>query len=517
VVDDREEEVSVPRSKIAENTIFLTVSGAASVVFTLVQLSVLSRSMSGNDFGLFVTLRGFSLLLGTIMLVGLPQVLVRFLPSYEARGEGRRALTTFFASTVVVLGLGGALLLVSSLWEEIIPRRVWALVPSQGVMFWLALSSITLALKLLLYGGFNGFREMKLQMVLELAFLAVFTAYIVVVRDRLAVASLFEAMFIINAVVFVAGIPLFVRHARRCAPGWGAPAAGVVAVPRLATYWLGSVALSIVALAFTDVDRFVMSSVLPMAAVSLFHVASRVDALLKRFLGLPIIAAQPEITRVYEEGRWHDIAGRIELFTKGILVAALLCVSLFAIVGEDIITVLSGTAYAGSYAILLILLLTVPLAAVAAPLVATMRSLHFIQWAVLCDFLWMAVYFGTFFLFVSALGVKGMAVAQVLASAVQMTTAVLLARHEGFFTGIGSRIGRVVMALGVITAVGVLVTRRTGWYASAIAIALAPFAAKVLISRLRVFEPDETGRILELVTVPAGRRAAAWFLSAERR
>ena len=79
------------RSKIAENTIFLTVSGAASVLFTLAQLSILSRFLSVDDYGLFVTLRGFSLLLGAIILLGLPQVLVRFFPTFEARSEARKA------------------------------------------------------------------------------------------------------------------------------------------------------------------------------------------------------------------------------------------------------------------------------------------------------------------------------------------------------------------------------------------------------------------------------------------
>ena len=110
-----------------------------------------------------------------------------------------------------------------------------------------------------------------------------------------------------------------------------------------------------------------------------------------------------------------------------------------------------------------------------------------------------------------------MAVAQILASAVQLAAAIALARREGFFGGIGSRLGRVFAALAVVTTVGMLVTRRTEWYASAIAVMLAPFAAKLLIRRLGVFEPEETGRILELVTVPAGRRVAAWILSAEER
>ncbi len=507
----------MPRSKIAENTIFLTVGGAASVVFTLVQLSILSRSMSENDFGLFVALRGFSLLLGTVMLVGLPQVLVRFLPSYQARCAPRRALAVFFASTAVVIVIGALLYATSGAWEGIIPARMRGLMPSSAVMPWLVLSSITLALKLLLYGGFNGLREMKFQTVFECGFLAVFTAYIISARSRLEVGPLFEVMFIANGVLFLAGIPVYARHVSRLMRGEVQTASCEVVLPSLATYWVGSIALSVVALAFSDVDRFVMSSVLPMAAVSLFHVASRVDVLIKRFLGLPILAAQPEITRVYEEGRWGDIAGRIGLFTKGLLIAALFCVSLFAVIGKAVIVVLSGKAYADSYPIVLILLPTVPLAAVAAPLLATMRSLHFMRWAVLCDFLWMVVYFGTFFLFVSVVGVKGMAVAQLIASAVQTSAAIVLARREKFFGGVGSGLGKPFVVLVLLTAAGMLVTRQWGVYASAVCLMLAPFAAKLIIKRLGVFEPGETSQILGLVTVPAGRRVLAWLLSAGER
>jgi O-antigen/teichoic acid export membrane protein len=506
----------VTRSKIAENTIFLTVSGAASVVFTLVQLAILSRYLSGDDFGLFVTLRGFSLLLGTVILLGLPQVLVRFLPTFEARNDSRKTVLIFFISAAVVAVLGAALYLGSEFWMRLMPAALRGLVAAPGLIAFLALSSVTLALKLLLYGGFNGLREMRMQMLLELVSLALFTVYMIAVRERLSVELLFAAMFVFNLGAFVAGIPVFVRQARRLAVCGGAACEGIV-VPNLFTYWGGSVCLSIVALAFTDVDRFVMSSVLPMAAISLFHVASRVDVLLKRFLGLPILAAQPEITRVYEEGRWADIAGRIGLFTKGLVAAALFSAALFAVVGRDVIVMLSGTKYADSYRILLILLPTVPIGAVAAPLMATMRSLHFIKWAVLCDFLWMVVYFGTFFLFVSVMGVEGMAVAQVLASLVQMAAAIVLARREGFFGGADAGLVRLLAVLAVAAACGMAVTSRIPFYAAIVFLAAAPLAARFVIARLEIFEPGEKDQILDLVTVRAGRRVAAWMLSAGDR
>ncbi len=504
------------RSKIAENTIFLTASGAASVLFTLAQLSILTRFLSGDDLGLFLALRGFSLLLGAVILLGLPQVIVRFFPTFEARNEAGKAIGIFLLSSVVVAVLGAALYFASGFWERLMPAGLRGLIASRELVGWLALSSVTLALKMLLYGGFSGLREMRMQMLLEIVYLAAFTAYMIVERDRLTVEMLFAAMFVLNLGVFAAGIPVLVKRARGNVLAAGAVPGGIV-VPGLFSYWAGSFCLSIVALAFTDVDRFVMSSVVPMASISLFHVASRVDVLLKRFLGLPILAAQPEITRVYEEGRWDDIAGRIGLFTKGLVAGALLCTALFAVIGRDVIVLLSGKSYAASYRILLILLPTVPLAAVSAPLMATMRSLHFIKWAVICDFLWMAGYFGTFFLFVPAMGVEGMAVSQVLASIVQMAAAILLAKRGGFFGGIGARLWRLLVALAAVAAIGMFATSRVHFYASLVFVAAAPFAARFIIARIEVFEPGEKEQIIELVKVKTGRRIAAWMLSAADR
>jgi len=506
----------VTRSKIAENTIFLTVSGAASVLFTLAQLSILTRFLSVDDVGLFVTLRGFSLLLGAVILLGLPQVLVRFFPTFEARNDARKAILVFVLSSAAVVVLGAGLYFSSGLWERLMPAGLRGLIASRELIAWLALSSVTLALKMLLYGGFSGLREMRLQMLLEIVYLAALTAYMIAERDRLTVEMLFAAMFVLNLGVFAAGIPLLVKRARGGAFTAGAVSEGIV-VPGLFSYWAGSFCLSIVALAFTDVDRFVMSSVLPMASISLFHVASRVDVLLKRFLGLPILAAQPEITRVYEEGRWDDIAGRIGLFTKGLVAGALLCTALFAVIGRDVIVLLTDTTYAASYRILLILLPTVPLAAISAPLMATMRSLHFIKWAVICDFLWMAGYFGTFVPLVSAMGVEGMAVSQVLASIVQMAAAIVLAKRGGFFGGIDPRLGRLLAALAVVVACGMFATSRVHLYASIVFVAAAPFAARFIIARLGVFEPGEKEQIIDLVKVKAGRRIAAWMLSAAAR
>ncbi len=504
------------RSKIVENTVSLTVSGAAGLIFTVIQLGVLSRSLSEDYFGLFVALRGFSLLVSAVMLVGLPQVLIRYLPSYQSRGIQWRALFLFVVSTFAVLALGLILYIGIDLWRGWIPESLSSLFMGT-VTPWILLASVTLALKLLLYGGFSGLREMRMQMFLEPLYLCAFTLYIFVNRSDLTVLRLFQIIFLFNGIVFCFGLPIFIFLARRLIGEEESERRDRVVMPSFFPYWSGAIVLSFVALAFTDVDRFVMSSVLPVSAISIFHVASRINGLLKRFLGMPVVAAQPEITRVYEQGRGGELAGKISLFTKGIFVASILSAGLVAVIGRDVIAILSGPLYRDAYHILLVLLPTVPISAIVAPLVVTMRSLHFMHWAVLCDFVWMAGYFGTFSFFVSLWGVVGMGVAQAAATVIQMVVAIALARREGFYGGFAPRLAKVLIVVVVAVPFGLVITWRLGMAASIACIVLFPVACKFVVRALGLFDDGEKRQIVGLVPGRPGRRLATWLLSMETR
>jgi len=505
----------VARSKIAENTASLAVNGFFSLAFTVVQLGVLSRRLGGDTFGLFVSLRGFSLLLGTVMLVGLPQVLIRFLPSYQSRGRRGAAALLFLCSFAAVLIVGILLYAGSRFWIGLIPGQLRRLSADPETMRWMIIAAIAVAAKMVLYGAFNGLREMKMQMILEFFYSLAFTAFIVARRSTLDVTVLFQAIGTLNGLTFLAGAPLFFRLLFRLIPASSRAESGGIALPALMPYWFGSLVLGFVALAFTDVDRFVMSIALPVSAISLFHVASRINFILKRFLAIPILAAQPEITRVYEEGRADILTGKIRLFTKVTLVSSLFLIGLFTVIGRDLIRLLSGEEFLDAYVVLVLLMPTVPAAAVSAPLLATMRSLNHMRWAVLCDCLWMVFYFGSFFFLVRLMGVKGMAVSQIAASIAQMLVAVRLAKEGGFYGGIGTRIGRMLAVLLVAAPLGLLATRLGGLYASIPIAALSPFAGRFLVRKLEIIEPSERREILDMIPAGSMRRAAGWLMPSE--
>ncbi|MBN1165043.1 MAG: lipopolysaccharide biosynthesis protein [Candidatus Krumholzibacteriota bacterium] len=513
MVELAENEINTNRSRITVNTVALVVTGATGMLFSLAQMSVLSRFLTAAQFGLFVALRGFALLLSTVILFGLPQVLVRFLPSFQNRGQRRRALYLFGGSSAVVLLTGMILCYSAEYWKAWIPGNAEMTILTDPVIFWMSLTAVAMALKMLLYGGFSGLREMRAQMLCELFYLVLLTAYVVVRRETLALELLFRVLFFLNLLTAAAGYPVFIRLAARAIGNREETEDRSIIMPSPITYWGSSVLLSFVALAFTDVDRYLMSTLLPVSVISVFHIASRINSLLKRFLGFPVVALQPEVTRIYEEGRGKELKEKIVLFTKVTFIAALYLTALTAVAGKDLILLLSGQAYIGSYRILLILLICVPLAAFIAPLVITMRALHFIKWAVLCDFLWMAVYFGTFFIFVSRWGVPGMAVAQVCATLVQMTGAVLLSKREGFYGGLGKRTGRLIPVFVLLVPAGYYLMRIGGPVFTAAGVLISPFLFKAGLRVLRIFDRSEIDALFEIVSFAPGRKFMAWILS----
>jgi O-antigen/teichoic acid export membrane protein len=513
-----EETIERGRSRIAENTAALTVIGGVQMVFTLLQLGILSRHLGAQRFGLYVVLRGLSLLLSTIMLVGLPQVLVRFIPSFQRRGRSGSAIVWFLAFSSVTVLLGAAVLASVSLWSGLMPDRMLSSDLSGGSLEFMILASITLAMKMVLYGGFNGLREMRVQMIFELSYQLLFTLLVLIWRSRLDVPFLFASQFALNGAAWIAGLPVFTSLVRRTFQSAGGGGGGGVVLPSAAGYWSSALLLSYAALAFTDVDRFVMSSMLPVAAISVYHVASRINQLLKRFLGFPVVALQPELTRIYEEGRWEELSGKIGLFTRVSVFASMAVVSVAAGAGGVLILLVSGSAYSGAYRLLLILLPTVPAAALTAPLTAAMRGLHFIRWAVVCDIVWMAVYFTGLFVILPRVGLVGTAAAQLAASAAQASAAVALARREGIYAGSGGRpmLGAVAI-LCAFGAAGAAAGAAWGLPAAAACFVLAPFVVRLTSRGLSLFDRRDAGSIAGMMKGRPGTKVLRWVFSWEIR
>ncbi len=138
------------------------------------------------------------------------------------------------------------------------------------------------------------------------------------------------------------------------------------------------------------------------------------------------------------------------------------------------------------------------------------------KWAVVCDAVWMAVYFAGLFLIVPRVGLVGTALAQLAAAAAQAATAVLLARMEGLYPAVGgAALLRALAASLVFAGAGAAACALWGLTAAAACIVLAPFLLKLAVGRLSLFEPDESRTLLGMLRGRPGSRVLRWVLSLE--
>jgi O-antigen/teichoic acid export membrane protein len=429
-------------SRFVANTAALAASMAATTVVTLVQVKLLAAYLLPADFGLFAALRGFSLLVALLAANGFPQLLVRFLPYHESKRQLSRVialsgvclLAPLFLLTVFVFVIEAN----RSYFFEFAQRGVD---PPTGLLLWFYITTLGVTLKLVLYGGFNGIRRLPAQMTLELTSLVVQVVWIYVWRDRLTLEGLFMILGITSVGTCVVGLPwYFGRLAADVSPGRQAKGGGTGDEHvDYRGYWLGALGLSLVAVAFTDVDRYVLSGVLAFEAIALFHIGSRILKLVNRFLAVPVLAFQPEVTRLDAEGRIDSIENSTKVFFKFSTTVAVFATFSILVFAPELIRVISNEQYDRAVPLLRILALSIPLGAMTAPLTSVMKALDEIRRAFYCDLAWAVTYLALLIVMGGAFGLVGVGYAQVCASLLQLALAIVLSRLD-----IGFRFSTVV-------------------------------------------------------------------------
>jgi len=414
------------KSRFLSNTAALGVSMVATAVLTLVQVKVLSAFLAPRDFGLFAALRGFSLLIAMLAANGFPQLLVRFLPYHESKRQRQAAFGLSAVCFLVPLLLLAVLFLVAESGREIFFRFARGVALSPELLVWFYATTLGVMLKLIVYGGLNGLRRFPSQVAIEVAALAVQVTWMVVWRENLSMVRLFMILAVTSIGAGVVGLPwYFGRLARDTAGGERAGVGGEGDAPaRYREYWLGATGLSLVAIAFSDVDRYVLSQVLTLELLSQFHVASRVLRLINRFLSVPVLAFQPEVTRLGAEGRDHTIAASTGVFVKlGTTVAMFTTVGVL-VLAPEIVRVVATAQYDPAVPLLRILVLSLPLTTLTAPLTAVMKALDQVRRALYCDLAWAIAYVGLLVWLGRWSGLLGTGIALVVACLVQASLAV---------------------------------------------------------------------------------------------
>ncbi len=497
------------RSRFVGNTVSLAVSTAVSTVLTLAQMKILAAYLPLALFGLFASLRGLSLLVSILAANGFPQALVRFLPEHAARGERGVAVRASVIAILATVGAGLVMLAGMVALRGLFFRQAPAEALTTPLILWFSVTTLAVALKLVLYGGFNGLRRFGSQTLLETLALAVQAAWMWHDRSSLDLLRLFEIVGITSAVSALVAVPWFA--ARLASDVQSSEAKPTTS--SYGRYWVGAVGLSVVALAFSDVDRWVLSNVLALEVLSLFHVASRIVRLANRFIAVPVLTLQPEITRIRAEGRGGEVDIVTSAFFKASVMMGAFAAAAIAACANPLIMIASGREFLGAHTTLLLMAASIPLTAMTAPLTAVMKALDGVRAAFYCDLVWAAVYVGLMLVFASSLGLVGTGWAQLAASAAQFALALRLATVRP--TGAGA------FATLVRSLVCAVVAFAPAWYLFHVhAMFALPIAASLgatvifvaLARRMRILSEDERERVRLVLARRGVGPALMWFV-----
>jgi O-antigen/teichoic acid export membrane protein len=235
-----------------------------------------------------------------------------------------------------------------------------------------------------------------------------------------------------------------------------------------------------------------------------FHIGARILRLANRFLAVPVLAFQPEVTRLDAEGRRKSIEASTRVFLKFIVaVATAAALALWAL-APGVVRLISSAQYDAAVPLLRILVLSMPLTAMTAPLTSVMKALDQVRRALYCDLAWAVVYIVLLVTLGGSYGLVGAGIAQVSASFVQLVVALLWSRRvvrAGFVVAAaGKTVVSGLVAFAPLLAAGALLP----WSPVGTAAKLVLFAAALVLFRkmariTRVFDVQERSALVSIL------------------
>lgn len=431
-------------SRVGSNALFLLLQGLGGSVFGIIQIKLFTLSLGREGYSLFLVLRGLAVLLAAVAVLGLPQLAQRFLPQLETRGERLRILR---AAGILLAGVLAAFVLValaaSRFWDGLAGH--FAAVPGgrAPLLRETLLLALALGLAELVSGFYQGIRRMGPMALAELLGLTGLTLHLFLKREGLSpglAMDLFSLWFLLRAVLLLLLLPWHL-------PRGGEPGKTALRIdPRqFLDYWLLSLPLRWLGLAYFELDRYVIGMVAALEFVALFHVPARLVGVSKRLLAAPVLSFQTEVSRFYEERRESELASRLQLFLRGQLAFSFWLAGAFFLLAKPLVLLVATADYLESLPLLALLLLTLPLGSLIAVLEAALRGLDGLRAVLLGNLLWALVYYCSLPWLIGRLGLPGLGLAQVAAALIQTLWVLAVSARRGWLRGSMGAIRRSVL------------------------------------------------------------------------
>ncbi len=398
--------------RVAKNAILYALAGISVSLLAFVQVKILTQGLSKHDVGLYFGLSGTVLFVAELLKVGIPQILPRFVPLYEAQGQGHKAQKLI---SVLVLGYGG-LLGIAGLVVLALAR----LAPSDSV-FWQTLPWAFVAFGVLAFlqtvsVGLVAQRRVRTAALLPFVAHLGFTLLLLLHRHRLTLGLVFGDLLLAAGMVTAVGWILL----RPTLPGGWAPD------PEFWHFSKYAAMSTVFAPVYHYFDYLVLAGLTSYPSLALFGVARRIENFLRRLLWLPLEALAPELSF---QSRHPEIAREAAaLLIRSYLLIGVMVAIPILLFRRDLIVLISRADYQGASVFLVLLTLHVVLLSMAGPMGVVARSLGNMKALFWGDALRNGIYVGVALVLTQRFGPLGMAISFLVATGIALIYWVLVIR-----------------------------------------------------------------------------------------
>ncbi|MDD5530287.1 MAG: oligosaccharide flippase family protein [bacterium] len=396
--------------KVARNTFFLYLSFFLSAVLGFLQIKILSLYLSPNELGTFFTLSAFGQLISGILLLGIPFVLVRYLPKFHAMND-RKKLSSLFIS------LSGCYFLITILVYIILFFSGYrlGLFIYKDITIGASLSFSYIAFSVvayftLIFTAFNGLRKMHYSTLLNLFYLLSLTLLIFLFRNYLSSHVLLMIYMFASSISIVLGLVLLFNQIKCVSFN------PTSSLKEILPYWKYAIFLGLLVSLSCFLDRLIIGYFLGMQFVAMFAMADKVNSFARRILDIPLEAASPEITYYWERGEKSVLGQKLELLIKILFVISIIFVIIILTGGKLILRTISTQAYSGAFSTVCFLGISILLSAVYAPISTAMRATGKIVFNLISSIIWVLVYIMCVTILIQKFQIAGVGMAYLIAT-----------------------------------------------------------------------------------------------------
>lgn len=397
--------------KVIRNTFFLYLSFFLSSILGLLQLKILSLYIPPQELGKFFTLSAFGQLVSGIFVIGIPYVLIRYLPKFHSIGDKNKLASLFFFTSSCYFIITLVVYILFAAFGYKLGALIYkdATIGAYFSFSYIVFSMVTYFT--LIFTAFNGFRKMHYSAGLNLLYLLVLTIMIIVMRDYLSPKLLLEIYLFSALTAIIIGLALLFREFK-CVPLF----TPLSSLKEIFPYWRYAIFLGLLVPIACYLDKLIIGYFLGMQFVAMFAIADKINSYARRLLDIPLEAVSPEISYFWERGEKGLLGQKLELLIKLLFVLSVIFVIIILAGGKLILRTLATQAYFDAFSVLCFFGISIVLSALYSPVVTAMRATGKIVFHVVSAVIWICVYLVFILIFIQKFKIAGVGAAYLMAT-----------------------------------------------------------------------------------------------------